>query len=92
MQKIIIISVALGFCPASAYSLKKTPNVSKPHLLSNQSITTYMSKHLQGKCFCKQSERGQGVNERWNGMIHLATQEAWVHPSPALQAVNYLSE
>lgn len=50
-----------------------------------------MSKHLQGKCFCKQSERGQQVNEHWNGMIHLATQEARVYLSPALQAVNYLS-
>lgn len=35
MQKIIIISGALGFCPASAYSFKKNPNVSKLHLLSN---------------------------------------------------------
>lgn len=50
-----------------------------------------MSKHLQGKCFCKQSERDQQVNEHWNGMIHLATQEARVYLSPALQAVNYLS-
>lgn len=37
MQKIIIVSGALGFCPASAYSLKKNqkPNVSKLYLLSN---------------------------------------------------------
>lgn len=37
MQKIIIISDALGFCPESAYSLKKKKklNVSKPHLLSD---------------------------------------------------------
>lgn len=43
------------------------------------------------RAFAKQSERGQQVNEHWNGMIHLAVQEAWVYLSPALQAVNYLS-
>lgn len=50
-----------------------------------------MSKHLQDKCFWKQSERAQQMNEHWNEMIHLAPQAAWLYLSPALQAVNYLS-